>query len=81
MEKTDETVSLISAGKVQGTNVYNTGRDSRGEVYDVMIDKRSRRSPTPSCHSAALGVGEHYHPCRGTPESDARQGGYGGLDP
>ena len=25
MEKTDETVSLISAGKVQGTNVYNTG--------------------------------------------------------
>ena len=37
MEKTDETVSLISAGKVQGTNVYNTGGDSLGEVYDVMI--------------------------------------------
>jgi hypothetical protein len=39
METRDETVSLISAGKVQGTNVYNTDGDSLGEVYDVMIDK------------------------------------------
>jgi sporulation protein YlmC with PRC-barrel domain len=41
METRDETVSLISAGKVQGTNVYNTDGDSLGEVYDVMIDKLS----------------------------------------
>ena len=27
MENTDETVSLISASKVQGTNVYNTDGD------------------------------------------------------
>ena len=30
MENTDETVSLISASKVQGTNVYNTDGDSLG---------------------------------------------------
>ena len=41
MEQRDETASLISAGKVQGTNVYNTQGESLGEVYDVMIDKRS----------------------------------------
>ena len=27
MEKRNETVSLISAGRVQGTNVYNTAGD------------------------------------------------------
>jgi uncharacterized protein YrrD len=41
MNNRDETASLISAGKVQGTNVYNTNGDSLGEVYDVMIDKLS----------------------------------------
>ena len=44
MDNRDETASLISAGKVQGTNVYNTNGDSLGEVYDVMIDMRSRTS-------------------------------------
>ena len=44
MNNRDETASLISAGKVQGTNVYNTNGDSLGEVYDVMIDMRSRTS-------------------------------------
>ena len=37
----DETASLISAGKVQGTTVYNTQGENLGQVYDVMIDKRS----------------------------------------
>ena len=41
METRDETVSLISAGKIQGTNLYNTDGNSLGEVYDVMIDKVS----------------------------------------
>ena len=36
MESPDETTSLISAGKVQATK-------SLGELYDVMIDKRSGR--------------------------------------
>ena len=38
---TDETGGLISASKVNGTNVYNTEGDSLGSIYDVMIDKRS----------------------------------------
>ena len=36
MEQKDETTSLISASKVQGTNVYNTQGESLGEVYDVI---------------------------------------------
>ena len=38
---TDETGGLISASKVNGTNVYNTEGDSLGSIYDVMIDKLS----------------------------------------
>jgi sporulation protein YlmC with PRC-barrel domain len=52
MEKQDETPSLFSAGKVQGTNVYNTQGESLGEVYDVMIDKRSGKLLTLSCRLA-----------------------------
>lgn len=51
MEQKDETASLISAGKVQGTNVYNTQGDSLGEVYDVMIDKRSGKIAYAACPS------------------------------
>ena len=70
METRDETVSLISAGKVQGTNVYNTDGDSLGEVYDVMIDKRQGRSPTRSCHSAAFSASASVITrCRGIPLS------------
>ena len=38
---TDETGSLISASKVEGTTVYNRQGENLGHVYDVMIDKRS----------------------------------------
>src|SRR3954468_14072518 len=78
MEKTDETVSLISAGKVQGTNVYNTGGDSLGEVYDVMIDKRSGKVVYAiMSFGGLLGVGERYHPLPwNTLKYDTRQGGY-----
>jgi len=37
----DETYSLISAAKVQGTDVYNTGGEHIGDLDDVMIDKTS----------------------------------------
>jgi sporulation protein YlmC with PRC-barrel domain len=37
--KKDETFALISASKVQGTNVYNTSGERVGDVDDVMIDK------------------------------------------
>lgn len=39
--KKDETGSLISADKVQGTDIYNRRGDNLGEVESVMIDKRS----------------------------------------
>ena len=35
METLDETTSLIAAGKVSGTAVYNTAGDELGEIYDV----------------------------------------------
>ena len=73
MENTDETVSLISASKVQGTNVYNTDGDSLGEVYDVMIDKRRGRSPTRLCRSAAFSASASaIIRCRGIPSSTTR---------
>ena len=68
MEKTDETVSLISAGKVQGTNVYNTGGDSLGEVYDVMIDKRSGKVAYAIMSFGAFSASASVITrCRGTP--------------
>src|SRR5437763_16562835 len=63
MDNRDETASLISAGKVQGTNVYNTNGDSLGEVYDVMIDKLSGKvAYAIMSFGGFLGVGERYHP-------------------
>ncbi len=37
----DEVGSLISADKVQGTNLYNRNGDGLGEVESIMIDKPS----------------------------------------
>lgn len=78
MENRDETASLISAGKVQGTNVYNTNGDSLGEVYDVMIDKLSGKvAYAIMSFGGFLGVGERYHPLPwNTLKYDTRQGGY-----
>lgn len=39
--KRDETHSLISADKVQGTDIFNRRGDNLGEVESVMIDKLS----------------------------------------
>jgi sporulation protein YlmC with PRC-barrel domain len=41
--KRDETGSLISADKVQGTDIYNRRGDNLGEVENVMIDKVTGR--------------------------------------
>lgn len=78
MEQRDETASLISAGKVQGTNVYNTQGESLGEVYDLMIDKRSGKiAYTVMSFGGFLGMGENYHPLPwNTLKYDTRQGGY-----
>ena len=78
MVETSETTSLISAGKVQGTNVYNTQGDSLGEVYDVMIDKMSGKvAYAVMSFGGFLGMGNRYHPLPwSTLKYDTRQGGY-----
>jgi PRC-barrel domain len=78
MGQQDETASLISAGKVQGTNVYNTQGESLGEVYDVMIDKRSGKiAYAVMSFGGFLGIGNRYHPLPwSTLKYDTRQGGY-----
>ena len=78
MEQKDETASLISAGKVQGTNVYNTQGENLGEVYDVMIDKRSGKiAYAVMSFGGFLGVGNNYHPLPwNTLKYDTRQEGY-----
>ena len=69
MENTDETVSLISASKVQGTNVYNTDGDSLGEVYDVMIDKRSGKVAYAIMSFGFSASARTITRCRGTPSN------------
>ena len=74
----DESTSMISAGKVTGTDVYNTAGDSLGEIYDVMIDKRSGRiAYAVMSFGGFLGIGEKYHPLPwSTLKYDTNQGGY-----
>jgi len=59
----DETGGLISASKVNGTNVYNRQGDSLGSIYDVMIDKRSGEvAYAVMSFGGFLGIGEEYSP-------------------
>ena len=69
---------MISAGKVTGTNVYNTGGGHLGEIHDVMIDKRSGKiAYAVMPFGGLLGVGERYHPLPWAKlKYDTRQGGY-----
>lgn len=60
---TDETVSLISADKVEGTPVYGADRDKIGTVQKLMIDKRSGRvSYAVLSVGGFLGLGDRHHP-------------------
>ena len=78
MEKLDETASVISASKVTGTEVYNTDGEHLGEIFDVMIDKRSGKiAYAIMSFGGFLGVGEKLHPLPwSTLKYDTRQGGY-----
>ncbi|MGE0095277.1 MAG: PRC-barrel domain-containing protein, partial [Alphaproteobacteria bacterium] len=59
----EETASLISADKVEGTSVYNTGDEKIGTIDDVMIDKRSGHvAYAVMSFGGFLGMGEKYHP-------------------
>lgn len=63
MDTPDETISLISAGKVQGTNVLTPDGEKVGEIYDVMLDKRSGRIAYAVMSAGGLlGLGTRYYP-------------------
>ena len=78
METLDENAAVISASKVTGTNVYNTDGDHLGEIYDVMLDKRSGNiAYAVMSFGGFLGIGERYHALPwATLKYDTQQGGY-----
>jgi sporulation protein YlmC with PRC-barrel domain len=55
--------ALISADRVEGTEVYNGVGDHLGEVEDVIIDKQSGKvAYAVMSFGGFLGIGEKYHP-------------------
>lgn len=63
MDSPDETLTLISAGKVQGTPVLSAEGETVGEIYDVMLEKRSGKIAYALMSSGGiLGIGTKYHP-------------------
>ena len=61
--ETDETRSLISADKVQGTAVYDTSGEKLGSIDSLMIDKREGHVEYAVMASGGfLGIGERYQP-------------------
>lgn len=63
MDSPDETPRLISAGKVQGTPVLSGEGESIGEIYDVMLEKRTGKiAYAVMCFGGVLGIGKKYHP-------------------
>jgi hypothetical protein len=58
-----ETQSLIAAGKVNGTSVYNVAGESIGTIHDVMLNKLNGRvAYAVLSFGGFLGIGEKYHP-------------------
>ena len=59
----DETTELIASSKVEGTPVYNRRREKLGEIYNVMVGKRSGRvAYAVVSFGGFLGIGEKFHP-------------------
>jgi hypothetical protein len=60
---TDETSTLISSDKVEGTAVYNRKGEKLGSVHTVMIDKVSGKvAYAVMSFGGFLGIGDRYHP-------------------
>ncbi len=72
------TGSLIAAGKVDGTTVYNTQGEKLGNVDDIMIDKASGRAIyAVMSFGGFLGMGESQHPLPWSQlKYDTGMGGY-----
>jgi len=61
--ETDETSMLISADKVEGTNVMNPAGEKLGSIEDIMIDKRSGKvAYAVMSFGGFLGIGDRHHP-------------------
>lgn len=55
--------TLISAGAIRGTPVYNTGGEALGSVDDLMVDTGSGRiAYALMSFGGFLGIGERTHP-------------------
>jgi sporulation protein YlmC with PRC-barrel domain len=70
--------SLITAGEVTGTNVYNLQGEELGTVDDILIDKVSGRAVyAVMAFGGFLGMGEKQHPLPwSTLKYDEDRGGY-----
>jgi sporulation protein YlmC with PRC-barrel domain len=61
--ETNETSMLISADKVEGTNVMNPAGEKLGSIEDIMIDKRSGKvAYAVMSFGGFLGFGDRHHP-------------------
>jgi sporulation protein YlmC with PRC-barrel domain len=59
----DESRTLISARKVDGTRILNSIGEVVGSVHDLMIEKRTGRIAFAVISLGGfLGIGERYHP-------------------
>ncbi len=59
----DETGTLISADKVQGTPVYDSAGERLGTIDSLMLNKRSGKvAYAVMSFGGFLGIGERYHP-------------------
>jgi sporulation protein YlmC with PRC-barrel domain len=75
---TDETASLISSDKVEGTPVYNRQGEKLGSIHSLMIDKRSGKvAYAVMSFGGFLGIGDRYYPLPWhVLDYDPREGGY-----
>jgi hypothetical protein len=75
---TDETTTMISSDKVEGTAVYDRSGEKLGSVHTLMIDKTSGHvTYAVMSFGGFLGIGDRYHPLPWEVLTyDTGQGGY-----
>ena len=74
----DETSTLISSDKVEGTAVYNREGEKLGSIHTLMIDKMSGKvAYAVMSFGGFLGIGDRYHPLPwNVLDYETSQGGY-----
>src|ERR1043165_699258 len=61
--ESEETSALISANKVEGTDVLNPAGEKLGSIEEIMIDKRSGKvAYAVMSFGGFLGIGDRHHP-------------------